>query len=253
MKVRLGLGKAGLRLKIDAEGAAHLSPLQGRAGRAAAQQRHVFLQRQAALGDEHGVGYAHIAKVPGLVGDARHRLLVRRIAQDEAKFRRAPPEGGADAAVREIRADEVDVGRGQAQVDGQARFVLAAAGPGHIFLGKRRALFFQRVVPDGLLFLPTAPAGHRNDLPLAAHGADAGVEQSRRPTIQQDVRMLRIHRHQVGPAGDADGVDSVDQHQSVGKTQFFTHRCRHPSVTSVRIMRVISSEKPMPMPRIMLG
>ena len=77
-----------------------------------------------------GVGRAHIAEVPGLVGDSGDSFFPRRVALHKAEVRRPLPKSLTDPLVGKIRADEVNLRAPQAQVDGQTGLVLAVAGEG---------------------------------------------------------------------------------------------------------------------------
>ena len=71
------------------------------------QQCHGVLKAQAALVDEGGILRAHIAPMPGFVGDLGDGFGVLRVAQDEAKALLAEDPNLIDPAHRAL-SDEVE-------------------------------------------------------------------------------------------------------------------------------------------------
>ena len=69
------------------------------------------------------------------------------------------------------------------QIDSKASLMLTAAGESHIVLSKLEAMFLERVVPNGLLLLLTAPAGDGDNFPTAPDGVDTRLQQLRSPPL----------------------------------------------------------------------
>ena len=86
--------------------------------RVVVQQLQIFLQSQSQPGHDGPVGSAHIAEMPGLVGNAGDVLFSCGIAEDEAIVSRLLFESTAHAGIREVGADKVNMRGRQAQVDG---------------------------------------------------------------------------------------------------------------------------------------
>ena len=152
------------------------------------QEGDVLLQAQAVFLHQPGVRRAHIAEVPGLLGDAGEVLLLPPVPLDEAVGGRRFAEGPAGPVIGEGWPDEVDVPGSPAQIDGKARLVLAASRIGHILAGEVRAALRQGVIPDPLLFRLAPPAGDGDDLRPAPDLLDTGGQQPGRLPVQQDVR-----------------------------------------------------------------
>ena len=102
---------------------------------AVAQEGDVFLEAEAVVVDQAGVGRADVAEVPWLGGNAGDGLLAVLVALNEAVAGGHAAEAAARAVVRKRRADEVDAAGGAAEVDGEAGLVLAAAGQGDVAAG----------------------------------------------------------------------------------------------------------------------
>lgn len=82
------------------------------------------------MGHAFRMGCAHIAEVPGFVGDAGDVFLPRRVALNKAIGRGQLPKALADTLIRKVGADEIYTCSPQAQVDGKAGLVLTVAGEG---------------------------------------------------------------------------------------------------------------------------
>ena len=66
-----------------------------------AEEVDILFQHQAAIFHDLGMGRAHIAEMPGLPGDAGHRLFALGIPQNKTESCPLPAESAADALIGE--------------------------------------------------------------------------------------------------------------------------------------------------------
>ncbi len=193
--------------------------------------------------------------MPGFGGNAGFLPLFLGVPFNEAVPGRHFPESPAHPVIREIGADEIDGIRAQGQVHRQTGLVFTAPRAGHIPGGEILALLGQGIVPDGLLFVLTAPARYRQDLPLPVYRFNGRRQHAGGGAVQVLVRPAALQRHQIGDQLPLQRMFPVHQDQAA----FAGSRCRqaqigkaHPRTPS-STRRSSSAGKLYPTSRIMAG